>query len=134
MSPSSPAVFPQIAPSGRTHTPAQYPIKTFLSEAGVEVRILYGSQPTGAKLSLQYNNLSDTDAELFVEHFRAVKGSFETFALGAAAKAGWAGDPNNLSKDSGDSTDNQWRYAQAPQLQSVKRGVSSVTVDLVAVL
>ena len=138
--------FPRIAPSSRSYTPAQYPVKAFKSESGVEVRILYGSQPTGAKLQLQYQNLLDDQAELFIEHFRSVQGTFQTFYLGSSgtdeganidedsAKAGWNGDPSNLSKNSGEATDNCWRYAQAPQLSSVKRGVSSVTVNLVAVL
>lgn len=144
--PTSGSVFPNLAPSKRTHTPAEYPVQTFKSEAGVEVRILYGNQPTGATLSLQYKNLSDAEAELFVEHFRSVKGTFQTFSLGSvavnpgtavdedSAKAGWSGNPANLSKDSGSFTGNQWRYAKAPQLQSIKRGISSVTVDLIAVL
>ena len=85
-------------------------------------------------MSLTYQNLSDANAELFIEHFRSVKGTYQTFVLDAAAQAGWAGDPKNLSKDSGDSTPNAWRYAQAPQLESIKPGVSSVTVDLIAVL
>ena len=138
--------FPGIAPSRRSYTPAQYPVKAFRSESGVEVRILYGSEPTGAKLQLQYQNLLDDQAELFIEHFRAVQGTFQTFYLNSAgtdegsnidedsAKAGWNGDPSNLSKNSGEATDNFWRYAEAPQLSSVKRGVSSVTVNLVAVL
>lgn len=138
--------FPRIAPSNRSYKPAQYPVKAFKSESGVEVRILYGSQPTGATLQLQYQNLLDNQAELFIEHFRAVQGTFQTFYLGSSgstdganidensAKAGWNGDPSNLSKNSGPATENYWRYAEAPQLSSVKRGVSSVTVNLVAVL
>ena len=139
-------IFPKIAPSSRSYVPATYPVKTYRSEAGVEVRILYGSQPTGATLSLTYENLSDDQAELFIEHYCAVQGTFQTFYLGSAgttpgsninedsAKAGWAGDPTNLSKNSGPPTDNFWRYAKQPQLQSVKRGISTVTVELRAVL
>ena len=126
--------FPTLKPSGRDYTPAQYRVKAFNSESGKEVRILYGNEPTGARLNLTYNNLSDTEAEKFIEHFRSVKGTYNTFTVGNEVQAGWSGDPKNLSKDSGDSTPNAWRYAQAPRLQSIKPGVSSVSVDLIAVL
>ena len=138
------APFPSIVPSSRRFTPAKWQVKSFRSQSGSEVRILYGDQASEATLNLTYSNLSDLDAELFVEHFRKVKGTFQQFPLGApgttvgsnldelSPKGGWAGDPTNFGK--GFANQSKWRYADVPQLESVKRGVSNVTVNLVAVL
>ena len=141
---TSSAVFPTFVPSGRKYTPPSWPVKAFNAQNGSEVRILYGDQPSRAEYQLSYSNLSDTDAEQFVEHFRAVKGTFEQFPLGSpgttpganldeqSAKGGWAGDPANFGK--GPANSSAWRYDGPPQLDSVRRGVTSVTVTLIAAL
>lgn len=140
----SSAAFPTFVPSARKYTPPLWPVKTFGAQNGSEVRILYGDQPSRAEFQLNYANLSDTEAEQFVEHFRAVKGTFEQFPLGApgstpganldeqSVKGGWAGKPDNFGK--GPANPSQWRYDGPPQLDSVRRGVTSVTVTLVAAL
>ena len=140
----SSAVFPQFVPSTRKYTPPSWPVKSFNAQNGSEVRILYGDQPSQAQYQLSYSNLPDTDAEQFVEHFRAVKGTFAQFPLGApgstlgasvdeeSVKGGWAGDPDNFGK--GPDNPSRWRYEGPPQLDSVRRGITSVTVTLVSVL
>lgn len=136
--------FPSLVPAARKYTPPSWPVKTFEAQNGSEVRILYGDQPSRAQYSLRYVNLSDTEAELFVAHFRAVKGTFQQFRLGApgstpgasldedSPKGGWAGDPVNFGK--GPENPSRWRYEGPPQLESIRRGVTSVTVNLVAAL
>ena len=126
--------FPALVPSTRTFVPGDFPVKRFVSQSGVETRVLYGSKETGAKLSLSYKNLADEVADDFIIHFRSVKGTYETFPLNAEdntnAKGGWTGDEDALGKPAGTA----YRYARQPQLTSVKPGISNVKVDLVAVL
>ena len=138
------ATFPSHVPTGRQYTPPAWPVKSFEAQNGSEVRILYGDQPSRATYKLTYSNLPDTDAEDFVVHFREVKGTFQQFSLGApgstpgasldenSVKGGWAGDPMNFDK--GPESSSRWRYEGPPQLQSVRRGVTSVTVSLVSAL
>ena len=121
--------FPSLVPTSRQFETGNYPIKTFKSQSGAEVRILYGSQRTNMKLSLSYSNVSDANTELFIDHFDETKGTFSVFDLPSEALAGWSG--NNDALDASGS--NEWRYEAPPQVSSVRPGVSTVTVALIGV-
>lgn len=126
--------FPDIVPSGRTFVPGNFPTKRFVSQSGVETRILYGSKETGAKLSLTYKNLSDSSADNFIGHYRDMKGTYTSFDLSdsvaSSVRGGWSGLNSRIDKPTG----TLWRYASQPQVTSVKPGISNVKVNLVAVL
>ena len=53
--------FPTLQPTSRDFSPGDWPIKRYNSQSGAEVRILYGSRRTNAKLSLGYDNISDSN-------------------------------------------------------------------------
>ncbi len=67
--------FPSLTPTARQFDPGDYPIKTFNAQSGAEVRILYGNQRTKMKLSLSFANITDANAELFIDHFDEVDGA-----------------------------------------------------------
>lgn len=126
-----------LKPSSRTFEPGDYPIKRFTSQSGVETRILYGTRRTGQKMSLTYQNILDSEAEDFVNHYDEVFGTLNPFIIATAnttdgAKSGWngisAGTIGAGSYSSG------WRYEGPPQLTQVRPGISTVTVNLIAVL
>ena len=128
--------FPTIAPSGRSFVDGDWPVKTFNSQSGVEVRILHGNRRYGHKLSLSYDNIADEVCQQFFEHYRSVKGTYETFGIpqvasGSAVAQGWGGDANffNAGPHS-----QQYRYAGPPEMSSNYPGISSIRLDLVAVL
>lgn len=120
--------FPALVPSKRSFDAGDYPVKSFRSQSGVEARILYGSRRTGGTLQLDYENISDTNANLFVAHFEETKGTFSTFALDSNASYGWGAGVIDAG------VGNQWRYSGSPQITNVRPGVSSVRVELIAVL
>lgn len=122
--------FPSLKPTGRNFNPGDYPIKTFRSQSGSETRILYGSQRTNMSLELNYDNITDTNANLFLTHFDEVKGTFQTFSVPAAVRSGWGANSTALDVSGA----NAWRYAEAPQVTAVRPGVSSVQVKLIGVL
>jgi hypothetical protein len=122
--------FPSYAPSSRSFSAGDYAYKTFQSQSGKEVRILYGDKRTGMTLDLGYSNISDTKADDFIAHYDEVKGGFTAFTLPAAFRTGWGG--NTAAIDA--ATGNQWRYSDPPTITSVRPGISSVTVRLVGVL
>lgn len=122
--------FPQHIPTARSFETGSWPVKTYRSQNGSEVRILYGDQETEAKLSLTYANVADAVADDFLQHYRSVKGTYLLFDLGGSTKAGWQGSPDALGKPYAA----KWRYAGPPKLSSVRPGVSTVQVDLVAVI
>lgn len=122
--------FPQLVPSSRSFDAGDYPVKTFKAQSGAEVRILYGNKRTGMTLELSYNNITDGQAQAFIEHYDEVNGSFGTFSLPLEAKTGWTGATGTLDVPAG----NAWRYESAPQITSVKPGRSTVQVQLIGVL
>jgi hypothetical protein len=94
----------------------------------VETRILYGSLRTGAELSLSYENILDTDANSFVQHYEETKGTFSTFDINTSTRAGWGAATFNAG------TGNTWRYSGPPEISNVRPGRSTVKIKLVAVL
>lgn len=122
--------FPTLTPTSREFSPGTWPIKSYNSQSGAEVRILYGSQRTNAKLSLGYENITDANAQLFVDDYASNIGTLRTFTLPPAVRNGWSGSSTTLDAPAGTA----WRYEAEPQLRSVRPGRSSVTVNLVAVI
>lgn len=122
--------YPTLRPSTRQFSPGEYPVKTLRSQSGVETRILYGSQRTGMTLELGYENISDSNAELFNAHYDEVKGIFNTFTLPSIVKSGWAASASTLDVVGA----NAWRYEGPPSITSVRPGYSSVQVRLIGAL
>jgi hypothetical protein len=122
--------YPTLAPTARSFDAGDYPYKTFQSQNGKEVRILYGDKRTGMTLDLSYDNIADSSADDFIAHYDEVKGGFTSFTLPSEFRTGWAGDTAAIDAATG----NRWRYEQPPQITSVRPGISSVTVKLVGVL
>jgi len=90
-----------LKPTSRSFDPGSYPVKTFLSQSGAETRILYGSERTGARLSLSYENIGDASAGLFVSHYDEVQGTFKTFQLPDNALSGWGSSTSIIRSESG---------------------------------
>jgi hypothetical protein len=122
--------FPTIKPASREFSPGDWPIKRFSSQSGAEIRILYGSQRTNAKLNLGYENITDASAQLFLDDYSAQYGTLRTFTLPSEVRGGWSGSSASIDAPPG----TRWRYESEPQIQAVRPGRSSVTVSLVAVI
>jgi len=122
--------FPTLQPTSRDFSPGDWPIKRFNSQSGAEVRILYGSQRTNAKISLGYDNISDANAQLFLDDYAAQIGTLRTFDLPAAVRTGWSGSAGSIDAPTG----TKWRYESEPAVRAVRPGRSSVTVNMVAVI
>ena len=124
--------FPKIPPTSRSFTPGDFANTKYRANSGAEFRIQYGSKPTGMKMQLEYANITDAEAEEFLDHFYQQSGTFKSFEFvdgDQGAKAGWAGTSDAIGVVAYGS---EWRYESAPQLQSVYPGVSTVTVNLIA--
>ena len=121
--------FPNITPTSRTFEAGDYPVKTYRAQSGKEFRILYGTNRTEMKLSLAYENIKDSDAEMFLDHYDEMKGTFKTFEIASESLSGWGGNDDALETGS-----SAYRYAEAPQQTQVRPGISTVTVNLIGVL
>lgn len=125
--------FPTLVPTSRSFESGDYPVKTFKAQNGKEHRILYGSDRTNMKLSLSYANITDANAELFLDHYDEVQGTFKTFDIGGLeeSRGGWKGNKDAIGAGS---HGNNYRYEGPPQVAQVRPGISTVTVNLIGVL
>ena len=122
--------FPTLSPTSRDFSPGDWPVKRYNAQSGAEVRILYGTQRTNAKMSLGYDNISDASAQLFLDDYLAQIGTLRTFSLPSAVRTGWSGTSSSIDAPAG----TKWRYESEPAVRAVRPGRSSVTVNLVAVI
>ena len=121
--------FPALAPSSRQYDPGNWPVKTYNSVSGVEIRLRYGDKRFNAKLTLQYQNIPDTSADDFLAHYESQFGTYKAFTLPAAVVSGWTGStyiPNQTTM--------KFRYSGPPVVDSVRPGVSTVSVELTGVI
>tara|TARA_R100001086_G_scaffold242861_1_gene171036 strand:+ start:170 stop:550 length:381 start_codon:yes stop_codon:yes gene_type:complete len=124
--------FPSLVPTARTFDAGDFPVKIYKSQNGKEHRILYGSNRTNMKLSLTYANITDANAELFLDHYEEEQGTFGTFdSVPTGYEKGWEG---NASEIDAQTFGNKYRYEGPPQVVQVRPGVSTVTVNLIGVL
>ena len=124
--------FPSLVPTARTFDAGDFPVKIYRSQNGKEHRILYGSNRTNMNLSLTYANITDANAELFLDHYEEEQGTFGTFdSVPSGYEKGWEG---NASEIDAQTFGNKYRYEGPPQVVQVRPGVSTVTVNLIGVL
>ena len=123
--------FPTLTPSKRSFDPGDFPVKKFKAQSGEETRVLYGDKRTGMKMKLTYKNVTDANAELFLDHYHEMKGTYTTFTIQTATKGGWTGDGDAIGAGA---WGNSFRYAGPPQLTQTKNGISSISVNLIGVL
>jgi len=134
------ADFPTVVPTSRSFQPGDWPIKRFTSQNGSEVRILRGNSRLNSQLELTYDNISDTEAEKFLTHYREVQGTFKTWYFPpapsdgtfVAAFKGWGG--SSVTELETSPWGMAWRYAEPPQVTQIKRGISNVRLRLTGVL
>lgn len=124
--------FPELVPTSRSFESGDYPIKTYKAQNGAETRILYGSNRTNMKLSLSYTNITDANAELFLDHYDEMKGTFTTFGISRDfTKKGWEGNRDAIGAET---FGNSYRYEGPPQMTQVRPGISTVTVNLIGII
>jgi len=129
--------FPQLAPSNRSFSYGDYPVKKYNAMDGFETRILFGSQRFNFTLNLSYDNITDDEAVKFLQHFDEQTGTFQAYFIGPDnVGSSLAGPKKGVSKDLAEKMPGpgRWRYSEPPSITSVYPGVSSVRVVLVSVL
>jgi len=115
-------------PTKRTFRPGEFATKRFTSISGSGTTRLYGSKAFDASLQLSFM-LNDADTAAFLDCWYAAKGTYDTLELPAEFLAG-ASDV----LDSGVPDYLNWRWAEAPSVESLFPGRSRVQINLVATL
>lgn len=115
-------------PTRRTFVPGKFATKRFNSISGAGTTRLYGSKAFDAKLQMTFV-LSDADTNAFLECWDAAYGDYDTIRLPAEFFAG-----ASYALDSDVPYDLNWRWADAPSVESLFPGRSRVQVNLIATL
>jgi len=141
------AAFPSLKPTRRNFSFGDYPIKTYRSLAGKTVRRIFGSRPYGLVLDLTFENINSTDLYSIFEHYHKQQGGAIGFSLSDTVLAGLpssgdlfkqikAGQPYIILEEQnitdGSTSDMEWLYTEAPQVESVYKDLSTVTVKLIS--
>lgn len=128
--------FPNIKPTTRSFSMGDYPSKTYTSLSGAVFKRAFGNKATGYTMDLTFKNIGDTGelrslsgtVKQILDHYNSVDGTFKKFTLPDRMFAGMNSSlkgvvqaPSNIS----------WRYAEPPRVESVKSGLSTVTVKLI---
>lgn len=122
------AAFPAITPSSRSFTPGVYPQKSYRSLNGAVIKRTFGNSPYGAKLSLEFQNISDDNVVILLNHYRTETAANRRFLLSTNVTAGMSAGLVTLANASVDNL--WWEYEGAPEVTSVRPGRSTVTISL----
>lgn len=121
------STFPSVKPSSRAWTPGMRAQTVYQAVDGVEVRFARGSRVVGQRLTLVFENVTESEGRSITDHYDDNGTTFGTFDLPAAVFAGmssytYTNDPNNA-----------WRYASPPQVSYITPGYQTVSVELLGV-
>jgi len=103
------------------------PVDTYTSVSGKETRVILGDTTRGHQVALDFNNIQEAAVQSLMSHWYDQKGIALSFTLPTAVWAGWA-----EYKDAA-SPDQQWRYANPPNVVGNAPSIMSVSVELIAV-
>lgn len=148
------AYFPELTPSRRSIALSDYPVKTYRSLSGKIYKRAYGNRPYGMTMELEFANITQDKVKLIFDHYYGQDGTLTGFNLTSAAKntlvlADFAngsdlkrqlqeGDPylvitGQTGKTAAEAgLGMKWYYQEPPAIESVFKGISTVTVRLVS--
>ena len=128
--------FPSIEPTARSFTAPAWQTTTQTSQSGVITRRLWGSRPSRATLSLQFNNISDANASAILNAYNSAKGPIDSLTLPSVLFDGADATLTSWLDASATGAGLLWAFAEdsPPQVESVAPGRSNVSVSLTAEL
>lgn len=117
-----------ITPSKRDFTLGQYPTRVYRALSGYTVKRSFGNKPHSYQLTLQYENIADDKVLEFINHYNTTSGGFSRFSLPNKI---FSGISNALVAAVEAPYPIRWEYSGPPKVQSVYRGISTVSIDLI---
>ncbi len=120
--------FPAIRPTEREFTLGTFPTKSYRALSGATVKRSFGNKPYGYQLMLVFSNIKDDITNQLLQHYEATFAGFNRFNIPAQVFSGMSDDvrariqsPYNI----------RWEYANPPTVQSLYKGISTVTINLI---
>lgn len=125
--------FPNIKPTGRSYSPGKFPQSEFQALNGATTILRYGNRRSGSELSLEFGNITDDNAAQIIASFeqQMVGDNWITFTTAD----GLTGASPSMAAYLGETISGlRWRFADAPSVESIVPGRSSVRVRLTGYL
>jgi|DEB0MinimDraft_10_1074344.scaffolds.fasta_scaffold23251_3 hypothetical protein len=128
--------FPSIEPTARSFNAPRWQTKTQVSQSGVITRRLWGSRPSQAVLSFQFNNISDENVTAILDAHYQAKGATDTLILPSILFNGASPDLRAWLDGSATGAGLLWSFTEGspPQVESISPGRSNVSLSLTAEL
>lgn len=122
------AVFPYIKPASRSYSPGDYPQQRYRTLSGAVWKRSFGNTRTGMTLRLEFRAIGDDKAKQILDHYELAAGTLERFTI--AEDYLYAGMTPELRSSARIPSNSLWAYAEPPEVESVYRFLSNVTVSL----
>jgi hypothetical protein len=119
---------PPFAPTNMSFEAPRYGIERVYAMSGGATRKLMCSRPSNAMLTIDYENISDIDARRVADAYDESYGERYGFFLPDELLASATPAVANYIRLTG--TLNKWYFEERPVIQSVFKGVSTLTVQL----
>ena len=121
------ATFPALEPKTRAYSFGTYPVSEETGFVGGAVRFRHGTTSFSHTLALGFTALTEAQAKLLRDHYRAQQGGYLSFPLSPEA---WAG--HTTFADLVPAT-TLWCYATQPQEDHLSAGYINVSISLISV-
>ena len=131
-----PVEFPNIKPTTRRFTPGEYPQTMFRAQNGASVAVRFGTQQFESKLSLTFQNITDTQARQILGNYKDVNGAWDyvEFPSDSAMLSGV--DDSYMKRQLRGEGDTvlRYRYAGPPQVDYVFIDRCNVSCEFIGYL
>ena len=125
--------FPPIKPRRRQYKPGEFPQRVFKALNGATTIMRFGNRRAGSTMELGFENLQDRQVAAILSHYETVAKSGDWVLFGVAN--GLAGVAIELQPWLAESKSGlRWRYQDAPAVNSVGPGRSSISVSFLGYL
>jgi len=122
------AVFPSYIPTRRNFTPGIFPQKTFRTLGGTIARRTFGNVAYGAKLELEFTNITDDKVQAIIAHYQFQTQRNQRFQLPDTVIAGMNA---SLATSVKAVSTLRWEYEGPPAIESIFPGISVVSLTLI---
>lgn len=122
--------FPAVTPTSLTFTAPEFPVRANTSLSGVVSRRIFGNRGSRSTLTLAFENIPDSIATEFLLAWNNAKGTLGQLSVAAITFQGAGTSLSSYISNGGDSL--EWHFAEPPEIQRIKPGISSVRVSLEA--
>jgi len=124
------AALPALTPTAMDFTAPEFPVKSNTSLSGVVSRRIFGNRGSRSTLQLNFDNIADSSAVQFLDAWSASRGQLDAVTVPSEVFDGADATLTAYVSDGGDGL--IWHFAEPPQVQRIKPGISSVRVRLEA--